>query len=79
MICVFHEWKVIGLYYKSTATMGWNYGIQLIETHQCNKCGKIRNVIVEVHSNDSYMVYEQKLEKFKRMGAKSFYSEYFVE
>ena len=55
MICVFHEWKVKGLYYKPVASMGWNYGIQLIEEYQCKKCGKKKCIIVEKYNNDSYM------------------------
>ena len=75
MICVFHEWKVKGLYYKPVASMGWNYGIQLIEEYQCKKCGKKKSIIVEKYNNDSYMAYVRKLEEIERRGIKSFYNE----
>ena len=75
MICVFHEWKVKGLYYKPVASMGWNYGIQLIEEYQCKECGKKKGIIVEKYNNDSYMLYRQKLKELKSMGIKNFYNE----
>ena len=73
--CVFHEWKIKGLYYRPMASMGWNYGIQLIETCQCDKCGKRRSMIIEKYNNDSYMLYRRKLKELNSIGVKNFYTE----
>ena len=75
MICLFHKWRARDLYYKPVASMGWNYGIQLIEEYQCKKCGKKKSIIVEKYNNDSYMAYVRKLEEIERRGIKSFYNE----
>ena len=75
MICMFHEWENIGLYYKPILLMGWNYDIQLIDVYRCSRCGRKQSIVAKNHDNYFHALCKQKPKGFNNIKVKNFYSE----